>query len=164
MSDDARPDRANRSDRADRSDRAERRVSPPPPARQRLDEVADAASRAFRLLPAAPQDVPATASRPSAPARRIRTDPDTVERDLMKLVLTLVELLRQLMERQALHRVDQGDLTEEEEERLGSTLLLLHDRMTGLCAQYGLTMDDLNLDLGPLGTLLPPGDSARPPD
>jgi hypothetical protein len=164
MSDDARPDGAERSDRADRSDRAERRVSPPPPGRQRLDEVADAASRAFRLLPAAPQHVPATASRPSAPARRIRTDPDTVERDLMKLVLTLVELLRQLMERQALHRVDKSDLTEEEEERLGSTLLLLHDRMTGLCAQYGLTMDDLNLDLGPLGTLLPPGDSARPPD
>lgn len=161
MSDDARPDRA---DLPDGAERAERRGDPPPPARQRLDEVADAASRAFRLLPAAPQDVPATAGRPSAPARRIRTDPDTVERDLMKLVLTLVELLRQLMERQALHRVDQGDLTEEEEERLGSTLLLLHDRMTGLCAQYGLTMDDLNLDLGPLGTLLPPGDSARPPD
>ncbi|MEU0085238.1 gas vesicle protein K [Streptomyces sp. NPDC006274] len=124
----------------------------------RLEEVADAAARAFRLLPAPPQDLPADGGRTPAPARRIRADPDTVERDLMKLVLTLVELLRQLMERQALHRVDQGDLTEEEEERLGATLLLLHDRMTGLCAQYGLSMKDLNLDLGPLGTLLPPGD------
>ena len=76
----------------------------------------------------------------------------------MKLVLTLVELLRQLMERQALHRVDQGDLTDEQEERLGATLMLLHDRMSDLCAQYGLTMEDLNLDLGPLGTLLPPSD------
>lgn len=74
----------------------------------------------------------------------------------MKLVLTLVELLRQLMERQALHRVDAGDLTEEEEERLGATLMILHDRMEGLCVQYGLSMSDLNLDLGPLGTLLPP--------
>ncbi|MEU0372316.1 gas vesicle protein K [Streptomyces sp. NPDC006283] len=125
---------------------------------QRLDEVADAAARAFRLLPAAPQDLPASERQQHSPARRIRTDPDTVERDLMKLVLTLVELLRQLMERQALHRVDQGDLTEDEEERLGSTLLLLHDRMAGLCEQYGLDMKDLNLDLGPLGTLLPSDD------
>lgn len=73
-----------------------------------------------------------------------------------RLVLTLVELLRQLMERQALHRVDQGDLTEEQEERLGLTLMLLDDRMTELCDRYGLTLDDLNLDLGPLGPLLPP--------
>ncbi|MGW7360743.1 gas vesicle protein K [Streptomyces sp. NPDC054802] len=129
-----------------------------PRSPRRLEEVADAAARAFRLLPAPPQDLPADGARTPAPARRIRADPDTVERDLMKLVLTLVELLRQLMERQALHRVDQGDLTEEEEERLGATLLLLHDRMTGLCAQYGLSMKDLNLDLGPLGTLLPPDD------
>ncbi|WP_431953781.1 gas vesicle protein K, partial [Actinacidiphila sp. bgisy167] len=117
----------------------------------RLGEVADAAARAFRLLPAVPRD-----TAPSRPARRISTDPDTVERDLMKLVLTLVELLRQLMERQALHRVDAGDLTEEEEERLGATLMILHDRMEGLCERYGLSMADLNLDLGPLGTLLPP--------
>nr|WP_318206301.1 gas vesicle protein K [Streptomyces sp. SJL17-1] len=68
----------------------------------------------------------------------------------MKLVLTLVERAPASWSGRALHRVDRGDLTEEEEERLGSTLLLLHDRMTGLCAQYGLTMDDLNLDLGPL--------------
>ncbi|MFJ4002323.1 gas vesicle protein K [Streptomyces sp. NPDC090023] len=125
------------------------------PERRRA-EVAAAARRAFRLLPAAPADLAPSGERPSAPARRITADPDTVERDLMKLVLTLVELLRQLMERQALNRVDEGDLTEEEEERLGATLMLLHDRMTGLCERYGLTMADLNLDLGPLGTLLPP--------
>ncbi|MFC9158167.1 gas vesicle protein K [Streptomyces bauhiniae] len=123
---------------------------------RRRAEVAAAAERAFRLLPAAPADLSASDERPSVPARRITADPDTVERDLMKLVLTLVELLRQLMERQALNRVDEGSLSEEEEERLGTTLMLLHDRMTGLCARYGLTMDDLNLDLGPLGTLLPP--------
>lgn len=89
-------------------------------------------------------------------AQRLSTDPDTVERDLVKLVLTVVELLRQLMERQALHRVDQGDLTEEQEERVGLTLMLLHDRMQDLCARYDLRLEDLNLDLGPLGTLLPP--------
>lgn len=74
----------------------------------------------------------------------------------MKLVLTIVELLRQLMERQALQRVDAGGLTEEQEERLGETLMILHDRMIELCARYDLSMQDLNLDLGPLGTLLPP--------
>ncbi|GHD02492.1 gas vesicle protein GvpK [Streptomyces violarus] len=92
----------------------------------------------------------------SPATRRLTTDPDTVERDLIKLVLTVVELLRQLMERQALHRVDIGDLTEEQEERVGLTLMLLNDRMQELCARYDLRPEDLNLDLGPLGTLLPP--------
>ncbi|MFF3000692.1 gas vesicle protein K [Streptomyces sp. NPDC057950] len=128
-----------------------------PAVPDRLAEVADAASRAFRLLPALHSGLrPAQTTGPSQPLRRIRTDPDTVERDLVRLVLTLVELLRQLMERQALHRVDSGDLTEEQEERLGTTLMTLHDRMSDLCAEHGLTMEDLNLDLGPLGTLLPP--------
>ena len=130
---------------------------PGPGRPDRLAEVTAAAARAFRLLPAVPDDTREPG--PPRPARRISADPDTVERDLVRLVLTLVELLRQLMERQALHRVDQGDLTEEQEERLGSTLMILHDRMSDLCATYGLTMEDLNLDLGPLGTLLPP---ARP--
>ncbi|MGW1373951.1 gas vesicle protein K [Streptomyces sp. NPDC002446] len=127
------------------------------PPVNRFDDVADAATRAFRLLPAAPQDAPSPGSgQAPRPARRVTTDPDTVERDLIKLVLTLVELLRQLMERQALQRVDAGDLTEEQEERLGATLMILHDRMMELCARYDLSMQDLNLDLGPLGTLLPP--------
>lgn len=89
-------------------------------------------------------------------AHRLSTDPDTVERDLIRLVLTVVELLRQLMERQALHRVDAGDLTEEQEERIGLTLMHLHDAMEDLCGRYDLRLEDLNLDLGPLGTLLPP--------
>ncbi|MEV5484712.1 gas vesicle protein K [Streptomyces sioyaensis] len=126
----------------------------------RFDDVADAAARAFRLLPAAPQDeLPPGGGERRGPAHRLRTNPDTVERDLIKLVLTLVELLRQLMERQALQRVDSGDLTEEQEERLGATLMILHDRMVELCTQYDLSMQDLNLDLGPLGTLLPPAES-----
>ena len=86
---------------------------------------------------------------------RIASNPDTVERDLMRLVLAVVELLRQLMERQALHHVDQGDLTDDVEERIGMTLLLLKDRMAGLCDQFGLSAADLNLDLGPLDSLLP---------
>lgn len=87
--------------------------------------------------------------------RRLDLEPDTVERDLVKLVLTVVELLRQLMERQALRRFDEGDLSEEQEERIGLTLMLLEERMTELRERYGLRPEDLNLDLGPLGPLLP---------
>lgn len=122
----------------------------------RLDEVAQSAARAFDLLPAGPDE---GGTRPDDKlARRLKTDPDTVERDLMKLVLTIVELLRQLMERTALNRVDQGDLDEDQEERIGMTLMILQERMTELCDRYGLTMEDLNLDLGPLGSLLPRND------
>ncbi len=95
------------------------------------------------------------AARPAEPDARIEMDRDTVERDLMKLVLTVVELLRQLMERQALRRVDAGDLDEDQEERIGLTLMLLSERMDELCERYGIEPDELNLDLGPLGSLLP---------
>ncbi len=125
----------------------------------RWGQVARAAAQAFDLLPAGPEDGPPAGGRPRTVAQRLHTAPDTVERDLLKLVLTIVELLRQLMERTAMHRVDQGDLSEEQEERIGMTLMVLHDRMNELCDRYGLTMADLNLDLGPLGSLLPPGDT-----
>lgn len=84
-------------------------------------------------------------------------EPDTVERDLVALVLTVVELLRELMERQAIRRFESGELTEDQEERVGMTLMLLEDRMTRLRERYGLRPEDLNLDLGPLGPLLPRG-------
>ncbi|MFF0453359.1 gas vesicle protein K [Nocardia africana] len=87
---------------------------------------------------------------------RIDTDPESVERGLVTLVLTLVELLRQLMERQALRRVDAGDLTDAQVERIGTTLMLLEQRMAELREHFGLTPEDLNIDLGPLGPLLPP--------
>ncbi|MGP3974503.1 gas vesicle protein K [Streptomyces sp. 8N114] len=87
--------------------------------------------------------------------RRLDFDPDTVEHDLAALVLTVVELLRQLVERQALRRVEVGDLDEDQEERIGMTLLLLEDRMELLRERFGLTPEELNLDLGPLGPLLP---------
>ncbi|MEV4441024.1 gas vesicle protein K [Streptomyces sp. NPDC049577] len=86
---------------------------------------------------------------------RLDLEPETVERDLATLVLTVVELLRQLMERQALRRVEEGGLTEEQEERIGLTLMLLEERMAELCDRHGVDPSDLNLDLGPLGTLLP---------
>ncbi|MFF1399869.1 gas vesicle protein K [Streptomyces sp. NPDC058287] len=86
---------------------------------------------------------------------RLDLDSDQMGRDLVALVLTVVELLRQLMERQAIRRVEQGDLSEEQVDEIGTTLMLLDQRMTELCEQHGLSLDDLNLDLGPLGTLLP---------
>ncbi|MFB8409033.1 gas vesicle protein K [Streptomyces albidoflavus] len=92
---------------------------------------------------------------------RLDIDPQQAGRDLAALVLTVVELLRQLMERQALRRLDLGDLgdlDDGQEEAIGTTLMLLDRRMDELCAQHGLRREDLNLDLGPLGTLLPDGD------
>ena len=89
------------------------------------------------------------------PARRIDADPESVERGLVCLVLTLVELLRQLMERQALRRVDAGDLDEDQVENIGRTLMALEDRMAELREHFGLEPEDLNIDLGPLGPLLP---------
>jgi hypothetical protein len=80
------------------------------------------------------------------------------ERGLVTLVLTLVELLRQLMERQALRRVDAGDLSDDQIERIGSTLMRLEQHMRELCEHFDIRPEDLNLDLGPLGTLLPTGE------
>ncbi|MGN9810581.1 gas vesicle protein K [Micromonospora sp. BQ11] len=87
--------------------------------------------------------------------RRLAVDRDSVERGLASLVLTVVELLRQLMERQALRRVDLGDLSEDQIERIGATLMALDEQMVLLRDHFGLSPEDLNLDLGPLGPLLP---------
>jgi Gas vesicle protein K len=90
----------------------------------------------------------------ATPRHRITSDPETVERGLATLVLTLVELLRQLMERQAIRRVDHGDLDDEQVERIGTTLMLLEEKMDELREHFGLDPEDLNIDLGPLGPLL----------
>jgi hypothetical protein len=83
---------------------------------------------------------------------RIESDADSIERDLFRLVLTIIELVRQLMERQALRRMD--DLDDSQVEALGTALMRLEDAMTELRGRYGLSVADLNLDLGPLGRLL----------
>jgi CRISPR/Cas system-associated endonuclease Cas1 len=85
---------------------------------------------------------------------RVDLDADNAARDLVSLVLTLVELIRQLLERQAVRRLDQADLSPEQEERLGTALMHLDQAMTDLCAHHGLRREDLNLHLGPLGPLL----------
>ncbi len=89
------------------------------------------------------------------PRLRIEADREGVERGVVTLVLTLVELLRQLMERQSLRRVEQGNLSEEKIEEIGQTLMALDQRMSEIVDHFGLTREELNLDLGPLGSLLP---------
>jgi uncharacterized protein YjiS (DUF1127 family) len=86
--------------------------------------------------------------------RRVELDPEKVERGLAQLVLTLIELLRQLMERQALRRMEEDALSDEEVERLGQTFMKLAERMEELKREFGLEDADLNLELGPLGRLL----------
>src|SRR5512138_3765581 len=84
---------------------------------------------------------------------RINADPDRVEQGLARLVMTVIELLREVLEHQAVRRMDGGTLSEEEIERLGLALLKLNNRMDELKAVFGLTDEDLNIDLGPLGRL-----------
>src|SRR5437660_12724277 len=86
--------------------------------------------------------------------RRVVSDPEKLEKGLAQLVLTLIELLRQLMERQALRRIEGGTLSEEEIERLGRTFMALAERMDELKETFELEDDDLNLNLGPLGNLM----------
>jgi len=87
-------------------------------------------------------------------ARGLDTRPENIERGLAKLVLTLIEFLRQLMERQAMRRMDADALTDEEIERLGRTFMRLADRMEDLKRAFGLEGEELNLNLGPLGDLV----------
>jgi uncharacterized protein YgbK (DUF1537 family) len=84
---------------------------------------------------------------------RINADPERVEQGLARLVLTLIEVVRKVLEHQAVRRMDGGDLSAEEIERLGLTLLRLDERMQQMKGAFGLTDDDLQIDLGPLGRL-----------
>lgn len=85
---------------------------------------------------------------------RIDVDPDAVGRDLARLVLTLVELLRQVVEHQAVRRMDDPDLSDEQVERMGLALQRLEEKMDEIRAVFGLAREELNVDLGPLGKLL----------
>jgi gas vesicle protein GvpK len=88
------------------------------------------------------------------PQSRIDCTPENVEQGLAKLVLSLIELLRQLLERQAIRRMEGGSLTDDQIEGMGEALMKLEAKIHELAAHFGLTPADLNLDLGPLGNLL----------
>jgi hypothetical protein len=113
---------------------------------QRSADGASAEHRAAFSPPNTPHDSVPRSTAPSA---------ETPERGLARLVLTLVELLRQLMERQAVRRMEAGGLTDEQIERMGCALMELDATMSELCAQFGLEREELDIDLGPLGRLLP---------
>ena len=89
----------------------------------------------------------------SAIPERISADAESVENGLARLVMAIIELVRQLLERQALRRMDAGNLTDEEIERLGLSLMKLEEKMEELKKVFGLEDDDLNLNLGPISTL-----------
>ncbi|MFC5712623.1 gas vesicle protein K [Thalassorhabdus alkalitolerans] len=88
------------------------------------------------------------------PSGRISLDPEKAEEGLSQLVMTVIELLRQVVERQAMRRVENGSLTDEEIEKVGEALMNLEEKMEELKEIFNLDDDDLNIDLGPLGNLM----------
>jgi len=99
------------------------------------------------LGPASPREEAA-----SVPAR-VELSPDNIEQGLAKLVLTLIDFLRQLLERQAIRRMEGGTLTDEEIEQMGEALMKLEAKIHEMAEQFGLSPADLNIDMGPLGRL-----------
>jgi hypothetical protein len=86
--------------------------------------------------------------------RRWNPEPEDVQKSVAQLVLTIVEFLRRLMERQAIRRMEQKTLTKKEVEAVGAALMTLERTIREIGARFGLSPEDLNLDLGPLGTLM----------
>lgn len=91
--------------------------------------------------------------RSNRPAARLNLDPDNVKQGLGQLVLTLLKLVHELLERQAIRRVQSGSLSSDQIERLGLTLMRQAEELDRLRREFGLEEQDLNLDLGPLGTM-----------
>jgi len=87
-------------------------------------------------------------------ARRINLDESNLKKGIGRLVLTLVELLRELLERQAIRRMEGGSLSDEKIEKLGNAFMLLAEQVQRLKVEFEITDEELNLDLGPLGKLL----------
>jgi hypothetical protein len=108
------------------------------------EEIAAAVAEVNRELKAAGE----------GPVQRIDCSPDNIEQGLARLVLSLVELLRRLLERQAIRRMEGGSLPDEKIEEMGQALMKLEAKVAEIAAAFGLRVEDLNLELGPLGNLL----------
>src|SRR5581483_11660653 len=93
-------------------------------------------------------------TRSSASPARWNADPDDVQRSVAQLVLTLVEFIRKLLERQAIRRMEAGTLTDQQTEDIGRALMQLEETVVAIAATFGLLPEDLNLDLGPIGKLM----------
>ena len=116
--------------------------------RRRGRVAADAAARQIDAI--REQMANLAAARPP----RWNADPEDVRRSVLKLVLTLVELIRQLLERQAIRRMEAGTLTGDQTESVGLALMRLQETITDLAKQFDISLDELNLDLGPVGKLM----------
>ena len=90
----------------------------------------------------------------SSSPSRWNADPDDVERSVAQLVLTLVEFIRKLLERQAIRRMEAGTLTDQQTEDIGRALMKLEETVIDIAARFGVLPEDLNLDLGPIGKLM----------
>ena len=116
-------------------------------------EKKEIASASARPAPALDETVAELTALARTLPDRINADPERVEQGLARLVLTVIELLRRVLEHQAVRRMDGGSLTEQEVEQLGLALMKLSQRMDELKETFGLSDDDLSIDLGPLGEL-----------
>jgi hypothetical protein len=138
-------------------DSGARRPSLPAPGSRPAGELPSGSTMESQVIESlhAPSDAPVTPLEAVAEGLppRLNTDPDKVENGLAKLVLTLIEVLRKVLEHQAVRRMEGGHLSDAEIERLGVALLRLNDRMQDMKGIFGLTDDDLQIDLGPLGRL-----------
>ena len=121
-----------------------------PPDHERLSKILDDPGNLDAFL----RSLRGLRSLNDALPSRVNADPESIERGLARLVLTLIDLLRQLMERQAIRRMEGGSLSDAQVERLGQTFMLLEKRLGELKETFGLKDEDLNLDLGPLGRLI----------
>lgn len=114
------------------------------------------AARSIKAAPVSPADLRELRRQMKRRAASLRwnPDPDDVQRSVAQLVLTLVEFLRKLMERQAIRRMEERTLTRKEIDAVGAALMTLEETIREIGARFGLAPEDLNLDLGPLGTLM----------
>ena len=132
--------------------RATRRAHARPAKRARARKPAKVAVPAeAREIEAIRQQIERVAA---AKPPRWNANAEDVRRSVLKLVLTLVELIRQLLERQAIRRMEAGTLTNEETESVGLALMRLQETITDLATQFDISPDELNLDLGPVGKLM----------
>lgn len=124
----------------------------PPARRSRRSHVAEIAGLQVQEIESLRSELKQVAARAEPP--RWNANPDDVKRSVAKLVLTLVDFIRQLLERQAIRRMEAGTLTDEETEAIGLALMRLEETVRDLGAQFNLAPEDLNLDLGPIGKLV----------
>jgi hypothetical protein len=134
------------------------RLQPPASARSRFERasarLAEAPSARRRRAPSKRGGTQGFSRAANSAPLRWNPQPEDVQRSVAQLVLTIVEFLRKLMERQAIRRMEQKTLTRKEVDDIGRALMQLEETVRDIGARFGLTPQDLNLDLGPLGKLM----------